>query len=82
MSTPAKASRRPTTRPPSPDRERPGQHQATAHDAVTDAYIARLVDTAPPLTRQQRDTLWLLLARPRIGRPACQADEDLSCGVR
>jgi hypothetical protein len=30
-----------------------------------DAYIARLVDAAPPLSGQQRDTLALLLRRPR-----------------
>ena len=30
-----------------------------------DACIARLVDTAPPLTSQQRDTLAILLRRPR-----------------
>ncbi len=30
-----------------------------------DAYIARLVDAAPPLSSQQRDTLALLLRRPR-----------------
>ncbi len=30
-----------------------------------DAYVARLVDAAPPLSSQQRDTLALLLRRPR-----------------
>ena len=30
-----------------------------------DAYIARLVAAAPPLSSQQRDTLALLLRRPR-----------------
>jgi hypothetical protein len=29
-----------------------------------DAYIARLVDAAPPLTSEQRDTLALLLRGP------------------
>lgn len=29
-----------------------------------DAYIARLVDAAPPLSSQQRDTLALLMRRP------------------
>ena len=35
-----------------------------------DAYIARLVAAAPPLSSQQRDTLALLLRRPRRTRPA------------
>ena len=30
-----------------------------------DAYVARLVDEAPPLTSEQRDTLALLLRVPR-----------------
>jgi glycogen debranching enzyme len=30
-----------------------------------DAYISELVDDAPPLTAEQRDTLALLLRRPR-----------------
>ena len=30
-----------------------------------DAYIARLLDAAPPLSSQQRDTLALLLRGPR-----------------
>ena len=34
-------------------------------EAGLDAYIARLVDAAPPLTGEQRDTLALLLRRPR-----------------
>jgi hypothetical protein len=34
-------------------------------DADLDAYIQRLVDAAPPLTAEQRDTLALLLRRPK-----------------
>jgi len=34
-------------------------------EAGLDAYIARLVAAAPPLSSQQRDTLALLLRRPR-----------------
>jgi len=33
-------------------------------EAGLDAYIARLVDQAPPLTSEQRDTLALILRRP------------------
>jgi len=38
---------------------------AMAAQTSLDAYIARLVDAAPPLSSQQRDTLALLLRRPR-----------------
>jgi hypothetical protein len=34
-------------------------------EAGLDAYVARLAATAPPLSGQQRDTLALLLRRPR-----------------
>ena len=34
-------------------------------EAGLDAYIARLAAAAPPLSGQQRDTLALLLRRPR-----------------
>ena len=34
-------------------------------EAGLDAYIARLAAAAPPLSSQQRDTLALLLRRPR-----------------
>ena len=34
-------------------------------EAGLDAYVARLADAAPPLSGQQRDTLALLLRRPR-----------------
>jgi hypothetical protein len=36
-----------------------------ARETSLDAYVARLVDAAPPLSSQQRDTLALLLRRPR-----------------
>ncbi len=39
-------------------------HPEDDHQASLDAYIARLVDAAPPLSSQQRDTLALLLRRP------------------
>jgi hypothetical protein len=50
------------------------QDQGPGHDghpddddgeASLDAYIARLAAAAPPLSGQQRDTLALLLRRPR-----------------
>jgi hypothetical protein len=34
-------------------------------EAGLDAYIARLAAAAPPLSSQQRDTIALLLRRPR-----------------
>ena len=40
-------------------------HSEDDHQTSLDAYIARLVDAAPPLSSQQRDTLALLLRRPR-----------------
>jgi len=42
-----------------------GGHPADCPEAGLDAYIARLVDQAPPLTSEQRDTLALILRRPR-----------------
>jgi hypothetical protein len=45
-----------------PDRD---AHPEDANQTSLDAYIARLVDAAPPLSSQQRDTLALLLRRPR-----------------
>ena len=40
-------------------------HPEDDHQTSLDAYIARLVEAAPPLSGQQRDTLALLLRRPR-----------------
>jgi hypothetical protein len=52
-------------------RPREGQHDDSAaadgQEADLDAYIARLLDAAPPLTSEQRDTLALLLRGPRRG---------------
>ncbi len=46
---------------------RPGRdgHSEDDRDTGLDAYVARLVDEAPPLTSEQRDTLALLLHVPR-----------------
>jgi hypothetical protein len=45
----------------------PGHDGHLDHDGESglDAYIARLAAAAPPLSSQQRDTLALLLRRPR-----------------
>ena len=57
--------------PPPPARNQPEQcpgHDVPPDDdgeAGLDAYIARMVAAAPPLSSQQRDTLALLLRRPR-----------------
>jgi hypothetical protein len=42
-----------------------GGHPAAGPETGLDAYIARLVDQAPPLSSEQRDTLALILRRPR-----------------
>ena len=41
-----------------------GEHPEDDHQTGLDAYIARLVDAAPPVTSEQRDTLALLLRVP------------------
>jgi hypothetical protein len=40
-------------------------HPEDDRETGLDAYIAWLVDAAPPLSSRQRDTLALLLHRPR-----------------
>jgi len=40
-------------------------HPDDDHQSSLDAYVARLVAAAPPLSSQQRDTLALLLRHPR-----------------
>ncbi|MBV9448675.1 MAG: hypothetical protein JO345_22535 [Streptosporangiaceae bacterium] len=57
-----------TSRPGTRPAARAGHGGSPPHldeDADLDAYIQRLVDAAPPLTAEQRDTLALLLRRPR-----------------
>lgn len=55
-----------------------GAHLAAGPQAGLDAYIARLVDQAPPLSSEQRDTLALILRRPRRtpGRPPATGTPD------
>ena len=43
----------------------PDGHPEDDYETSLDAYVARLVEAAPPLSSQQRDTLALLLRRPR-----------------
>ena len=40
-------------------------HTVEDRESGLDVYIKELVDAAPPLTSEQRDTLALLLRRPR-----------------
>jgi hypothetical protein len=40
-------------------------HPAGERETCLDAYVAQLVDEAPPLSSEQRDTLALILRRPR-----------------
>ena len=65
---PAGSGSPPATR--SPQGGRPGRDGRPEDDRDTglDAYVARLVDEAPPLTSEQRDTLALILRRVP-GRP-------------
>jgi hypothetical protein len=56
--------------PPARSGQHDGHHNHDGHpaddrDAGLDAYVARLAAQAPPLTSGQRDTLALLLRRPR-----------------
>ncbi len=55
----------PATQTQQDQRPDPDGHPGDDHQASLDAYVARLVDAAPPLSSQQRDTLALLLRRPR-----------------
>jgi hypothetical protein len=58
---------RPGTRPPAQAGHGSNGDSPPHLGAETDldAYIRKLVDAAPPLTAEQRDTLALLLRRPR-----------------
>ncbi len=44
--------------------DEPGDRGGVGPEVGLDAYIAGLVDQAPPLTSEQRDTLALILRRP------------------
>ena len=64
---PARSGPPPPPATPSQQQERHDhdRHTANDHESGQDAYIKELVDAAPPLTSEQRDTLTLLLHRPR-----------------
>jgi len=76
--TGAEAARPRPARPGSPPAMHSQQDERHHHDGrpaddrqtSLDAYIARLVDDAPPLTSEQRDTLALILRRPRRSQTA------------
>ncbi len=53
----------PATRSRQDERPDPDGQPEDDRDTSLDAYVARLVDAAPPLTSEQRDTLALLLRR-------------------
>ncbi len=66
-----RTEQRPADTDPAISRELPaalqddgGSPSGWCADAGLDAYIQHLVDAAPPLTEEQRDTLALLLRHP------------------
>jgi hypothetical protein len=83
-SRPATLTAPPRPASPGPPPAAPDQHDeprdrgGVGPEAGLDAYIARLVDQAPPLTSEQRDTLALILRRPhrRPGQPPCPGTPD------
>jgi len=54
----------PTTHSQQHERRDHDGHPAGARETGLDAYVAQLVDEAPPLSSEQRDTLALILRRP------------------
>jgi hypothetical protein len=48
-----------------PTRQCPDGNAAVGHEADVDAYVAKMVEGAPPLTSEQRDLLALLLRGQR-----------------
>ena len=67
---PAGSRTPPATRSPEGERRERDGHPDDDRDTSLDAYVARLVDEAPPLTSEQRDTLALILRRvPGAGVP-------------
>ena len=61
----ARSSSPPATRSQQDERHDHDGYSEDDRETSLDAYVARLVDAAPPLSSQQRDTLALLLRRPR-----------------
>ncbi len=64
-SRPARSSPPPATPSQQQERHDHDGHPAEDYESDLDAYIKELIDAAPPLTSEQRDTLALLLPRPR-----------------
>ena len=62
---PAESCSPPAARSQPEERHDRDGHPGDDHQTSLETYIARLVDAAPPLSSQQRDTLALLLRRPR-----------------
>ena len=62
---PAGSDSPPATRSRQAERYDRDGHPKDEHETGLDAYVARLVDEAPPLTIEQRDTLALILRVPR-----------------
>jgi len=62
---PARSSSPPAAHSQQDERPDHDGHPEDDQQTSLDAYVARLVDAAPPLSSQQRDTLALLLRRPR-----------------
>jgi hypothetical protein len=58
-------SSRPSRALPRDKSQRDDSTAADVQEADLDAYIARLLDAAPPLSGEQRDILALLLRHPR-----------------
>jgi hypothetical protein len=62
---PVKSCSAPATRSQQDERPDHDGHPEDDRETGLDAYIKDLADAAPPLTDEQRDTLALLLRRPR-----------------
>jgi len=62
---PARSSSSPAPQNQQDQRPDYDRHPDDDRETSLDAYVARLVDAAPPLSNQQRDTPALLLRRPR-----------------
>ena len=65
---PAGSGAPPATRSTDDERHERDGYPDDYRETGLDAYVARLVDAAPPLTSEQRDTLALILRRVP-GRP-------------
>jgi len=62
---PARSSSPPATKTRQDQRPDHDGHLEDDRETSLDAYVAQLVDEAPPLSSEQRDTLALILRRPR-----------------